>query len=892
MITNTNEYKQRLKEIQESVNVIYTSIPSDEPRFVIDANSRQINIPSEFSFLALKKDHKAETIYFEIDRYFDDNDLSNHTCVIQFELFSYDTNDLLYSGISPITSIDIESEDGKIIFGWALTNDVTQFNATIRFSVRFFTIENDSFTYSFNTLPAISIILDTLDVDDSSNALITPSELQNWLDRMNQINNNINELLSDVNESVANAEESASEAKNALSDVTVAKTDSINTIDEAKTEAVKAVADAGSAQKKILDDTVAEIVSDREQISANTTEISELKGDLTEKIPLGINIKNYLDSGNMKTGGYIDTNTGNVIDYESWCYSDYIATKPGATLCTIGWDSAQNLWKIRNTTYVAFYNANKTFISGYISEAGKTYNVPKSCSYMRVSFSVDELNHSPMIVEKDVYDKMESVEDRIPYGNFVPTIYDKKGSEYVLIRNPYCVKSYDKLFFKFDSIVFYKNGVEVQLDYNFLAWKEMFPNNWQGYPTSKMSDCVFLKNNEVFMLEVETKKPKIITRPYFLDNPEKYILILGYDSTNQSYGPFDAQYRLLNDDSYERQRFESLSNETLTKLYDQANPVYKILSDEHFCFAWLSDNHLYGTAGEDETDMTDLAIGEIDKNLNFNAIFNTGDSIQEREGFSGLNSLRKIANRFDPDKLLFCEGNHDRNVVSPRLTKTEFYNVVYRQTKNKNIVWGSKENAYYYRDFPTYKIRVIVLNLYEHMYDNDNYDEEKCGYSNTQLEWLANKALQTLEGWSVIVLTHDSPIEMAYNGAANQNNAVQLVQILEAFKDGNNIAVQYTDTRNSGLFSVNVTTAFSMPGTLIAVLSGHAHCDDAKKVNGINYMQIACAYIDVINDYSGYKNRPAFSEKAYAFDIGVVDTENRTLKLKRIGYGMDRSVSY
>lgn len=625
---------------------------------------------------------------------------------------------------------------------------------------------------------------------------------------------------------------------------------------------------------------------------ANAKGVSQLKEDLTEKIPLGINIKNYLDSGDMKTDGYVDTNTGNIIGYESWCYSDYIATKPGATLCTIGWDSEHLRWKIRNTTYVAFYNANKTFVLGYIAEEGKTYNVPKSCSYMRVSFSVDELNNSPMIVEKDVYDKMASVEDRIPYGNFVPTIYDKDESEYVLIRNPYCVKSYDKLFFKFDSIVFYKNGVQTQLDYNFSAWKEMFPNNWRGYPTSKMSDCVFLKNTEVFTLEVKTKKPKIIVRPYFLDNPEKYVLILGYDSTNQSYGPLDAQYRLLNDDSYERQRFESLSNETLTKLYDQANPVYKILSDEHFCFAWLSDNHLYGTVGEDETDMTDLAIGEIDKTLNFNAIFNTGDSIQEREGVSGLNSLRKIANRFDPDKLVFCEGNHDRNVVSPRLTKTEFYNVVYRQTKNKNIVWGSKENAYYYRDFPTCKIRVIVLNVYEHMYDNDKYDEGKCGYSNTQLEWLANKALQTLEGWSVIVLTHDSPIEMDYNGAANQNNAAQLVQILEAFKDGNNIAVQYTDERNSGLFSVNVTTAFSTPGTIISVLSGHAHCDDAKKVNGINYVQIVCAYIDVINDYSGYKNRPAFSSKAYAFDIGIVDTENRTLKLKRIGFGSDRDFTY
>lgn len=405
MITNTNEYKQRLKEIQESVNVVYTSIPSDEPRFVIDANSRQINIPSEFSFLALKKDHKAETIYFEIDRYFDDNDLSNHTCVIQFELFSYDTNDLLYSGISPITSIDIESEDGKIIFGWALTNDVTQFNATIRFSVRFFTIENDSFTYSFNTLPAISIILDTLDVDDSSNALITPSELQNWLDRMNQINNNINELLSDVNESVANAEESASEAKNALSDVIVAKTDSINTIDEAKTEAVKAVADAGSAQKKILDDAVAEIVSDREQISVNTTDISSLKGDLGELI--------NIDFGELLDGKYVNSANGNISDSSSYKYTDFITTN-GVTKIRIYCG-----FKVANVG-IALYNSEKNYVIGYDNSTGnigdtKQIDIPNNVSFIRIC-TLNQYADNLFIKAYSLHKSLANKQDKLVVG--------------------------------------------------------------------------------------------------------------------------------------------------------------------------------------------------------------------------------------------------------------------------------------------------------------------------------------------------------------------------------------------------------------------------------------------------------------------------------------------
>lgn len=840
--------------------------------YIFEIVNRTI-VPSATEELAVVNDNDSRYITFKIPSVIDGIDITDKILTIRY-VNSLNRYDQFFCNTREVI---MEGNEQFVLFDWVLDSNVTSAKGIVTYDVSIYDTNDmtNVSQYILHTKPA------TFQVDEGLLNIGAPIEdenaLQAAIDSFNAI------AAKYYNDTLAASKAAQAAADAAAKSAASLKVDTTLTISGYAADA-KTVGDklAGKAESSNL----------QNEINRATNIENQLKEDLTEKIPLGINIKNYLDSGNMTTGGYINTDTGNIVEYESWCYSDYIATKSGATLCTIGWDRAQNLWKIKNTTYVAFYNANKTFISGYIAEAGKTYNVPENCSYMRVSFSVDELNYSSLIVEKDAYDKMASVEDRIPYGNFIPTIYDKMGGEYVLIRNPYCVKSYDKLFFKFDSIVFYKNGVQVQLDYNFSAWKEMFPNNWQGYSTSKMSDCVFLKNNEIFTLEVETKKPKIITRPYFFDNPEKYVLILGYDSTNQSYGPFDAQYRLLNDDSYERQRFESLSNETLTKLYDQANPVYKILSDEHFCFAWLSDNHLYGTAGEDETDMTDLAIGEIDKTLNFNAIFNTGDSIQEREGVSGINSLRKIANRFDPDKLVFCEGNHDRNVVSPRLTKTEFYNVVYRQTKNKNIVWGSKENAYYYRDFPTYKIRVIVLNVYEHMYDNDKYDEGKCGYSNTQLEWLANEALQMSEGWSVIVLTHDSPVEMDYNGASNQNNAMQLIQILEAFKDGNNITVQYTDERNSGLFSVNVTTAFSTPGTLIAVLSGHAHCDDAKKVNGINYVQIVCAYIDVVNDYSGYKNRPAFSSKAYAFDIGIVDTENRTLKFKRIGYGADRAINY
>ena len=200
MITEPSEFRQRLQEIQNSVKITFAHLPSNEPRFIIDANSREINIPFEFSFLGVIGDHKAETIYFEIDRYFDDEDLSTHTCVIQFVNKNPKTLEC-NEGLYPVTTMDVNSIDGKIIFGWNIMNDATQIAGDIHFSIRFYSIDsNNKFTYNFNTLTANSIILDTLDVKRTSIIEISPSELQAWNDKMNQMNLKAEQALRETSE--------------------------------------------------------------------------------------------------------------------------------------------------------------------------------------------------------------------------------------------------------------------------------------------------------------------------------------------------------------------------------------------------------------------------------------------------------------------------------------------------------------------------------------------------------------------------------------------------------------------------------------------------------------------------------------------------------------------
>lgn len=162
MITTAEEYKQALLDIQQGTTVVHTTLPATEPRFHVDLDTRTITIPDEFKFLATKKETKAETIYFVCDRYFDDIDLSTKTCVIQWINTDGSTTN---RGLYPVTEIDTDSVDGKIVFGWQIQSESTQIPGKIEFAISFYKIGEDElgenvFKYNLTTLATSSLILD------------------------------------------------------------------------------------------------------------------------------------------------------------------------------------------------------------------------------------------------------------------------------------------------------------------------------------------------------------------------------------------------------------------------------------------------------------------------------------------------------------------------------------------------------------------------------------------------------------------------------------------------------------------------------------------------------------------------------------------------------------
>ena len=206
MKTDAREYMELLKEIQNSTSSTFTSLPTTEPRFIIDSNSREISIPPEFSFLGVQNDHRAETIYFEIDRYFDHEDLSKHTCVVQF--INKDS-DGINEGIYPITEMDLDTAEGKIVFGWEICNAATQKVGDIVFSIRFYSINEDGdFSYNFNTLPSVSNILKSLNVVNNVVGMF-PSEIERWISKIDTFSKEVETARSETLSATQHAADSA-----------------------------------------------------------------------------------------------------------------------------------------------------------------------------------------------------------------------------------------------------------------------------------------------------------------------------------------------------------------------------------------------------------------------------------------------------------------------------------------------------------------------------------------------------------------------------------------------------------------------------------------------------------------------------------------------------------
>ena len=186
-ISTLDEYFQHLHEISlKDPSLII--LPLDEEKFFIDGNSRKITVPQAFTKngVGVQGDHYAEYIYFEIDRYFENIDFGSPsiTAVVEF----IDANQQKHFTKAWIKYTDEKSS--KVTIGWPITQDVTSKAGTIKFSVRLFELEGNSYKRSFGTLigqlvvnPSLDFAISKAEIDNIQGNLNDDVEKQ-VLDRM------------------------------------------------------------------------------------------------------------------------------------------------------------------------------------------------------------------------------------------------------------------------------------------------------------------------------------------------------------------------------------------------------------------------------------------------------------------------------------------------------------------------------------------------------------------------------------------------------------------------------------------------------------------------------------------------------------------------------------
>lgn len=177
MITTPQDYLDLLYRIQDANRqTTIVSLPKDEKIYEINLNERTIEAPE---FLSVEQDHNAETVYFKMDRYFDNVDLARNDIHILVQYENADTRSTKkgYFYAPPFVDVTTFGKEDKIIFPWVIEGAATAYSGTIKFSIKFYKLraENQSdgsvqyfYEFNLNTLVSTSKVLSGMDITEAS----------------------------------------------------------------------------------------------------------------------------------------------------------------------------------------------------------------------------------------------------------------------------------------------------------------------------------------------------------------------------------------------------------------------------------------------------------------------------------------------------------------------------------------------------------------------------------------------------------------------------------------------------------------------------------------------------------------------------------------------------
>lgn len=162
------------------------------------------------------------------------------------------------------------------------------------------------------------------------------------------------------------------------------------------------------------------------------------------------------------------------------------------------------------------------------------------------------------------------------------------------------------------------------------------------------------------------------------------------------------------------------------------------------------------------------------------------------------------------NKHLFAvNGNHD-GLRANVFVADRWYGMIGRMMQDDSKVVGYGQEPYFYADFPKVNVRCIFLSQPE---SYSNGAGLTYGWSQTQLNWFANTALNITDGYHVILFSHIAPFQATYIPNGKLPNRDTFYGICNAFNSHTN----YSDSVATCDFSHLVTSK------IILEIVGHTH---------------------------------------------------------------------
>ncbi|MBR7173148.1 MAG: hypothetical protein IKD50_01800 [Clostridia bacterium] len=591
-------------------------------------------------------------------------------------------------------------------------------------------------------------------------------------------------------------------------------------------------------------------------VSDLKSSISDSQGNIIPSAELESAIDEVVGAETYVKGFKLDS-TGNLVADANCCVSDYIPISAGINADFYTGTSTTTLisvlYQADKTTIVEWYGvtnaehrkinplpantayARMTFLAGYNAKIIKTGDA--STVYYDSSIRAGgELGNIKAEIQ-NIESEQEAIKTRLTalkntgYANYTEGYWlDWHG--YILENDAYCLS--ERIYIPGGTPIRFWCGESTDsiclVEY---AADGTQIDTW-GNVTHEYRDVVSLKSNTAFvrLSFVKGYKAKI-----GLANTPYVSSIVFYEANDNIGGALEKVPNYYFNNLYLQNKVEHI------------NRLLRGCASNGDGFIFITDMH-WGLNAKISPSLIDYIV----KRTTINKVFDGGDRY---DGYWPEPSDMVMQAMGGKSNYYPVVGNHEflRNATNSDVFASAYMHL------SGDVIWGKVNEFYYYFDNPEQKIRYICLQSF---YENAAHDGSGAipQYSSDELTWFENVALNVQSGWTILIFTHC---------AITGNDATKTATIPSSGSYGQLISIIENYTGN---------------GEIACIIQGHFHWDYITNLptSGIPVVVTTCDKYDFYNEPAlADEQRTPGTIDEQAFDVVILDKENRKLSFIRIG---------